>query len=59
MLWKFLQTAIETAAPLAPALRTPVASEAANPWPWVALGGILLLLTVIALAARRHLPFGP
>ncbi len=29
-----------------------------NAWPWLALGAIVLLLTVIALAARRRLPFG-
>jgi len=30
-----------------------------NAWPWLALGTIVLLLAVIALAARRRLPFGP
>jgi hypothetical protein len=58
MLWKILHIAIETAPQLAPALRTPVVIEPAHPWPWVALGGVLLLITVIALAARRRLPFG-
>ncbi len=28
-------------------------------WPWLAFAGILLLLAVIARAARRDLPFGP
>ena len=32
---------------------------AVNSWPWMALGAIVLLLTVIARAARRRLPFGP
>jgi hypothetical protein len=27
-------------------------------WPWLALGGVLLLLFAIAYCARRHLPFG-
>jgi len=26
--------------------------------PWLALGGILLVVAAIALGARRHLPFG-
>lgn len=29
-----------------------------NSWPWLALGAIVLILAVIALAARRRLPFG-
>jgi hypothetical protein len=40
------------------ALRAPGVPETFNSWPWLALGGILFLLTVIALAARRRLPFG-
>lgn len=36
----------------------PVLHEVLNSWPWIALGAILLLITVIALAARRRLPFG-
>jgi hypothetical protein len=32
--------------------------ESASSWPWVALAAIVALLSVIALAARRHLPFG-
>jgi hypothetical protein len=32
--------------------------ETSNYWSWVALAAIVAILTVIALAARRHLPFG-
>jgi len=32
---------------------------AVNSWPWMALGAIVLLLTIIARASRRRLPFGP
>ena len=42
---------------LSAATATPL-RETANSWPWVALAAIVALLTVIALAARRHLPFG-
>ena len=31
---------------------------AASAWPWMALGGVLLLLFVIARFARKRLPFG-
>jgi hypothetical protein len=34
-------------------------SATSNSWPWMALGAIVLLLTVIARASRRRLPFGP
>jgi len=33
-------------------------SVVANSWPWMALAGILMLLAVIAYAARRKLPYG-
>jgi hypothetical protein len=50
--------ASEAKEPLQVTLRVPAAAETANSWPWMALGGIFLLLCVIALAARRRLPFG-
>lgn len=37
---------------------SPVIAQVVNSWPWLALGTIALLLGVIALAARRRLPFG-
>ena len=40
-----------------PAITTPL-HETANSWPLVAMAAIVTLLTAIALAARRHLPFG-
>jgi hypothetical protein len=44
---------------ISPATGVAALPEVFHSWPWLALGGILLLLTVIALAARRRLPFGP
>jgi hypothetical protein len=41
------------------ATSAPVLPAIVNSWPWMALGAIALLLAVIALAARRRLPFGP
>jgi hypothetical protein len=65
LLWSlgvFLQPALgaaeEANKSLPSAMRVSGASETANSWPWLALGGILFLLLVIALAARRRLPFG-
>jgi hypothetical protein len=49
--------AIETKTAATPA--TTVLPHVMNSWPWLALGAIALLLAVIALAARRRLPFGP
>ena len=39
------------------ATSVPVLPALVNSWPWMALGAIVLLLTVIARASRR-LPFG-
>jgi hypothetical protein len=73
MRWKFIHKALwtlgaslgtafclatEANEPLQVTLRVPAVVETANTWPWMALGGIFLLLCVIALAARRRLPFG-
>jgi len=50
--------AIATNEPLTPTSGVPSIPDAGNLWPWLALGAIALLLGVIALAARRRLPFG-
>jgi len=53
-----LGAAMEATKSLPSAPRLSGAAESSNNWPWLALGGILFLLLVIALAARRRLPFG-
>jgi hypothetical protein len=62
LLTTLLSTALNASAEadesLPAAVRVLGVPESANSWPWLALGGILLLLMVIALAARRRLPFG-
>ncbi len=40
------------------ALPAAASPDQANLWPWLALGGILILLASIALGARRVPPFG-
>jgi hypothetical protein len=37
---------------------TAAVPEATSLWPWLALGGVLLLLAIIALGSRRRPPFG-
>ena len=32
--------------------------HAANPWPWLAVAGILLIFTAIAFVGRRLAPYG-
>jgi hypothetical protein len=53
-----LVAATEANKSLSAAVRVPGVPETTNYWPWLALGGIVFLLAVIAWAARRRLPFG-
>jgi hypothetical protein len=51
--------ALDANKPLTPTAGLPAIAEVFNSWPWLASAAIVLLLGVIALAARRRLPFGP
>ena len=61
---KFSVARLLAAASLFPAVAVAQQSDllvpvsAANFWPWLAVGGIVAILAVIRLAARRHSPFG-
>ena len=72
MRWKALQLSLWTLGTLlstvacraidahtAQAPAAPVATHVLNFWPWLALGAIAMLLSVISLASSRRLPFGP
>jgi hypothetical protein len=48
---------VQAADTLTPAAASPL-HDSVGAWPWVAVAAIVGLLAVIALAARRRLPFG-
>jgi hypothetical protein len=54
-MWILVETLV--VAPRA-VLQDAASPEIVSSWPWVAMATILVLLSVIALATRRRLPFG-
>ncbi|HEU5135699.1 MAG TPA: hypothetical protein VFU13_11190 [Steroidobacteraceae bacterium] len=59
MPWKYFKYstwALVAAAVFAGTTHAGRSDALANYWPWMALGGILIVLTALARFARRHLP---